>query len=135
MVENFASILQSGDQVVLTNETVFCVWLFSPPLGGRTKTLDKDYMAMDNAHAHRKYEQVTDSKCSLAKARLRRDTIQLCIDADVNSNVKAMSRFELCQFLLFCVTIYISSISQTVTVNVPSEWIPTKSLVLLISIW
>ena len=37
MVENFATFIQSGDYVVLTNETIFCIciWLFSPPLGGQ----------------------------------------------------------------------------------------------------
>ena len=40
MVENFANIIKSGDHVVLTNETVFLIWLFSSPLGGGwTKTL------------------------------------------------------------------------------------------------
>ena len=45
MVENFAVIIQSGQQVIMTNETVFRVWIFSPLAGGaRPKCSDKDHL-------------------------------------------------------------------------------------------
>ena len=45
MVENFAVIIQSGQHVVMTNETVFHVWIFSPPAGGaRPRCLDKSHL-------------------------------------------------------------------------------------------
>ena len=47
LVENFAVSIQSGKYVILNNNTVFCIWLFSPPLGGGMpgpKSLDKDHL-------------------------------------------------------------------------------------------
>jgi len=46
MVDNFAVIIQSGQHVILSKNTVFCIWLFAPPLGeGRhVKSLDKDHL-------------------------------------------------------------------------------------------
>ena len=44
MVENFAVVIQSGQHVILTNETVFRVWVFSPSAGGESpRCLDKDH--------------------------------------------------------------------------------------------
>ena len=45
MVENFAMIIQSGSHVIMTNGTVFRVWVLSPAAGGgRPKCLDKNYL-------------------------------------------------------------------------------------------
>ena len=123
MVENFTVIIQSGQHVIMTNETVFRVWIFSPPAGGaRPKCLDKAHlekimksckqcpldapwcmpgsilMAMDNERDHRKYKDVNNPKRPGDKRRLLADAIQLCIEAEVDSNVTAMGRDELCKF-------------------------------------
>ena len=127
MVENFAVIIQSGQHVILNNNTVFRIWLFAPPVGGgrHVKSLDKDHLmkvmksvkkcpleapwcmpgsillALDTDREHRKYTNVNDSKRPRYKKALLAAAIQLCIDADVDSNVDAMGPYELWKFSSF----------------------------------
>ena len=127
MVENFAVIIQSGQHVILTNNTVFRIWLFAPPVGGgrHVKSLDKDHLmkvmnsvkqcpleapwcmpgsillALDDDRDRRKYKDVNNPKKPRYKKALLRDAIQLCVEADVDSNVTAMGPYELWKFSSF----------------------------------
>ena len=58
-------------------------------------------LALDTDRNNRKYRDILDKKKPAAKRRLLADAIQLCIEAEVDSNVKAMGRFELCKFASF----------------------------------
>ena len=51
--------------------------------------------------AHRKYDHVNNAKRPWVKKSLLRDAIQLCIDADIDSNVNAMGPYELWKFSSF----------------------------------
>ena len=120
LVENFAAIIQSGKHVILDNQSIIRVWVFRPPAGGGyLRTLDKNYLfeqskaikrcpleapycmpgsillSMDNT---RKYRGVNDSKRPRYKQMLLNDAKVLCVAAGVDSNVDAMSLFELDQF-------------------------------------
>ena len=46
LVENFAIIIQFGQHVILTSDSVFRIWLFSPPNGGgrHVRSLDKTHL-------------------------------------------------------------------------------------------